>query len=77
MKNTIAPLLLLIIGVIVSIFGVIKPYGYKILIHVQNHCNLGTQLDLVYCVKQLLYGLGLLVIVWVCIRILTALLVEP
>ena len=56
--KTIFILLLYIGAIILWIFDVLIPFGGKILIHIQNHANLNTQLDLLYCGKQLLIGIG-------------------
>lgn len=51
------------------IFNVLIPIGEKVLIHIQNHSNLNTPLDLVYCAKQILwiilYGILCSVLAWI------------
>jgi len=39
------------------IYSLLIPYGKKILLHIQNHVNQHTDLDLLYCGKQVLFGL--------------------
>jgi len=39
------------------IYSVLIPYGRNIIMNIQNHANLNTELDLLYCAKQFLFGL--------------------
>jgi len=53
----------------VWLFSVLIPYTKNVFYHVQDVVNNNVQLDLIYCGKQILIGLGwtflLLVIYWI------------
>lgn len=56
MKAFIITLLLYIGAFIIWILDIVIPFGTKILMNIQNHSNLNTPLDLMYCTKQFLIG---------------------
>jgi hypothetical protein len=64
--KTIIIFILYIGAFILWIFDILIPFGGKILIHIQNNINLGTDLDLLYCGKQLLIGIGYTVLLSIC-----------
>jgi len=61
-----------IIGILIWIFDILIPFGEKILINIQNHANLNTPLDLIYCFKQVLiiFGYTFLLFIWWLVGIL-------
>jgi len=75
MKQFLVVLFLYIGGFILWIFNVLIPYWSKILIHIQNHCNLNTTLDLLYCAKQLLLWFMWTSILTICMWLITIFIV--
>lgn len=74
--KTIIIFLLYFAGFIIWIFNVLIPYTSKILLHIQNHSNLNTQLDLIYCAKQVLFGFLWTLVLGVCIWLISFILVK-
>jgi hypothetical protein len=69
-KAFIYGLLIYVGGFILWITQILIPYGKKILIHVQNHANKNTDLDLMYCAKQFLIGFGWTIGLIVCVYVI-------
>lgn len=56
MKSFLAILSIYILSIIIWIWNILIPFGSKILMNIQNHANLNTPLDLMFCFKQFLIG---------------------
>lgn len=69
-------LLVYVGGFILWVTQLLIPYGKKILIHIQNHANKNTDLDLFYCGKQFLIGFGWTMALIVCLYVIWFMIIK-